>query len=276
MLLDERGQAATRSPVVEATWGEATDAAPAVERQRRGIRVFERLPELLEGLSPEAATAARRHGVAAAAVLDPGRWRPAGDPDRYAGWLGLLITDGLAMRSVAFDDMRAEELLGPGDVIRPWENEGAAASLQWEAEWNILSPTTVAMLDARFAAVVCHWPSVVAHLVASTVARSHSRSVHLAIAQARRAEVRLLLLFWHLADRFGRVGSDGVVVPVPLTHERLAGLVCLRRPTVSVALQHLRRTEHVVRRPDGSWLLPQEPPELERLLAGEDLVPAAA
>jgi CRP-like cAMP-binding protein len=174
------------------------------------------------------------------------------------------------MRTVAFEDMYGEELLGPGDLIRPWEDDSASASMPCRTSWHAITPTALAALDGRFAALACRWPPVVARLMANAVERSQSRSVHLAIAQARRAEVRLLLLFWHLADRFGRVGAEGVVVPVPLTHERLAGLVCLRRPTVSVALQQLRRCEQVVRRPDGSWLLPNDPPDVQALLRGDD------
>ena len=139
----------------------------------------------------------------------------------------------------------------------------------------MLAPTTVAVLDERFTALLCRWPGVIARLTANAVGRAQSRSVHLAIAQARRADIRLLLLFRHLADRFGRVGPDGIVVPVPLTHERLAGLVCLRRPTVSAALQELARSGQVVRRPDRSWLLPTEPPDLQRLLRRDRLDAAA-
>jgi hypothetical protein len=241
----------------------------------RRVRVFERLPGLLAGVPPEVGTAARRHGVAAGIRLEPGRWAPPRDTARYEGWLGLLVVEGLLLRTVAFDDMASEELLGPGDLVRPWDDGGGDASMPWQTSWHVASPATVALLDTRFAGLACRWPAVMVRLLGGAVARAQSRSVHLAMAQARRAEVRLLLLFWHLADRFGHVSGDGVVVPVPLTHERLAGLVCLRRPTVSVALAQLKRSGHVVRRPDGSWRLPTEPPDLDALLRGDELPLAA-
>jgi hypothetical protein len=55
------------------------------------------------------------------------------------------------------------------------------------------------------------------------------------------------------------------VIPVPLTHERLAQLVCLRRPTVSMALQQLKHEGRLHREQDGSWLLHASPEDIEDL-----------
>ena len=54
-----------------------------------------------------------------------------------------------------------------------------------------------------------------------------------------RVERRLKALFWHLAERWGRVSGDGVIVPLALTHRILGQLVGARRPTVSTALSEL-------------------------------------
>ena len=37
------------------------------------------------------------------------------------------------------------------------------------------------------------------------------------VADLRRVEERLMLFFWHVADRWGRVGPEGVTVPLPVT-----------------------------------------------------------
>ena len=50
-------------------------------------------------------------------------------------------------------------------------------------------------------------------------------AVALAIAHHPRVEDRLLLTLWHLAERWGKVTPDGIVVPLPLAHRRLADLV---------------------------------------------------
>jgi hypothetical protein len=83
-----------------------------------------------------------------------------------------------------------------------------------------------------------------------------------AISQLTRVDRRLLTLFWHLAERWGRVGTDGVVVPLALTHRTLRQLVGARRPTVSSALRELREHDELVRGRDGSWLLRGAPPAL--------------
>ena len=79
------------------------------------------------------------------------------------------------------------------------------------------------------------------------------------IVHQARVKLRLLMLFWHLADRWGRVGVEGVILPLSLTHSVLADLVAARRPTVTSALSELARDG--LMRPYGEgWLLSGEPP----------------
>jgi CRP/FNR family cyclic AMP-dependent transcriptional regulator len=53
--------------------------------------------------------------------------------------------------------------------------------------------------------------------------------------------VRLALLLWHLAARWGRVEPGGIRLPLPLTHQLLGRLVGAERPSVSHALARLSR-----------------------------------
>ena len=46
-------------------------------------------------------------------------------------------------------------------------------------------------------------------------------------------------MLWHLAERWGRVHPDGVVIPLPLNHQRLADLVGAHRPSVTTAMGEL-------------------------------------
>jgi hypothetical protein len=78
---------------------------------------------------------------------------------------------------------------------------------------------------------------------------------------------------WHLAERWGRMGPSGVVVPIELTHGALGRLVGARRPTVTLALGELARDGALVRRNDGSWVLrvdsnPSAAPELSHARSG--------
>jgi len=54
-----------------------------------------------------------------------------------------------------------------------------------------------------------------------------------------RLEVRLVLLLWHFAARWGRVEPAGIRLCLPLTHRLLGHLVAAERPSVSHALKRL-------------------------------------
>jgi CRP/FNR family transcriptional regulator, cyclic AMP receptor protein len=81
----------------------------------------------------------------------------------------------------------------------------------------------------------------------------------MAIVQQPRIDLRLHMLFWELADRWGIVRQDGVHVPLQLTHATLSGLVVARRPTVTKALGELAQRGAVIWT-GSDWLLPGEPP----------------
>jgi CRP-like cAMP-binding protein len=89
--------------------------------------------------------------------------------------------------------------------------------------------------------------------------RARHLAVNMAIVNQPRVDVRLHMLLWHLAGRWGRVRSDATVLPVRLTHAVLAQLVAARRPTVSSALSDLARRGLVVNQAD-EWVLTGEPP----------------
>jgi CRP-like cAMP-binding protein len=76
-----------------------------------------------------------------------------------------------------------------------------------------------------------------------------------------------MLFFWHLADRWGTVNADGVTVPLPVTHDVLAQLVCAQRPTVTTALRRLNEAGFLRRRADKTWLLTACPSSASSTLA---------
>ena len=81
----------------------------------------------------------------------------------------------------------------------------------------------------------------------------------LVIAQQPRLQDTLMLFFWELADRYGRVHPDGVHVGLALTHELISYLVGARRPSVSTALGRLQG-EGRIRREGRQWILLGDPP----------------
>ena len=116
------------------------------------------------------------------------------------------------------------------------------------------------MLDARFVAVASGSPKLMLAIVGRLVRRARWLTLQLAISDLRRVDDRLMLFFWHVADRWGRVGPDGVAVPLPVTHEMLSQLVGAKRPTVTTSLQRLAADGRLRRRRDRTWLLAHEPP----------------
>lgn len=229
-------------------------------REPRTIRVFDRDPALLEGLQDAVAGQLRRRVSVPRMTLVEGPWPAAGLREPEPGALGLLVVDGLLVRSVRMGTGECLELIGAGDLVRPWDQEAELPSMEHDTSWWVLRPATVAVLDRRVGELVGRYPELVNALLSRSLRRSRTNALSLAISHVRGSENRLLALLWHLADRWGRVTPDGVVVPLPLTHELIAHLSCMRRPTASTALQQLSRSGRLVRLPDRTWMLPGLPP----------------
>jgi hypothetical protein len=60
------------------------------------------------------------------------------------------VLDGLLLGRVGHDGRFGAELLGSGDLLRTWEQDGPA-SIPFEMDWKVLAPTRFALLDRRFA-----------------------------------------------------------------------------------------------------------------------------
>src|SRR6188472_3149693 len=227
------------------------------------VRLLDVDPDLGGLLSQARREQAERELVVRTHRLPVGPW----DVSRLAGatadHVGLLILNGVLSRELIVADHVSAELLGPGDLVRPWQPPSRAGLLPVDALWSVLSPLTVAVLDRRFAAEVARYPEVTATLFDRLSERSMRLATTQAISQLTRVDRRLKALFWHLAERWGRVTGDGVIVPLALTHRILGQLVGARRPTVSTALSELAERDELTRRSDGSWLLRGDPPAPE-------------
>jgi CRP-like cAMP-binding protein len=226
-------------------------------------RVFllDALPRAEEMLDAEELERAREELMAPVAELREGPWEPPGDwlPDPRQ--LGYLVMGGLLAREVSVGDTTAAELLGPGDLLRPADYEGEAAPVPFSASWTVLSRARLALLDPDVTMAVSRWPPVVVAIVRTAVRRSHSLAHNLALSHLRRVDARLLVLLWDLADRFGRVRPEGVIVPFRLTHETLGRVVGAQRPSVTTALGELESSGRISRRSQGGWVLHGAPPE---------------
>lgn len=211
-------------------------------------------PELGEHLAPEEFAAASRALVARVSTLGPGTWQP-GDlwSEGEHPMLGLLVLEGLMTRQVAVAGRPSTELLGPGDLLRPWDQD-ADLGFPVDVSWRVLQPTRVAVLDQRFLLSAARWPAIIDELFARSMRRSRWLAFQLGMKQIMRVEGRLLVLLWALTERWGVVTPRGVHVRLKLTHEALGRLVGARRPSVTTAIGALTAAGAIERVDDGYCL----------------------
>ncbi|HTX13560.1 MAG TPA: Crp/Fnr family transcriptional regulator [Solirubrobacteraceae bacterium] len=194
-----------------------------------------------------------------ARVLDVrrGKWNQPGD--ELSDGVGLLVLDGLLLRRVSVGRRSGAELLGSGDVVGPWQ-EDAGVKLRRATAWRALQITRLAVLDDLALEGLAQYPEIMRELLKRSVERSRRLAVNMAIVHRPRVDIRLQLLFWHLADRWGRVRNGQTILPLRLSHSVLADLIAAQRPTVTTALADLASRGIVRPAPDG-WLLLAPPPE---------------
>jgi CRP/FNR family cyclic AMP-dependent transcriptional regulator len=188
-----------------------------------------------------------------------GPW-PAERTAPLPGGVGLLVLKGMMLRRVGLEGRYGAELLGECDILRPWQgDEASSPTLSLTTSWSVIEPCRLVVLDDEFARKLVNYPELVGRLVARAVQRCRYMAINMAIVHQARVDVRLHMLLWHLAGRWGRVRSDGTVLPVRLTHAVLADLVAARRPTVTSALSDLSR-RGIVKFVDDGWLLTGDAP----------------
>jgi CRP-like cAMP-binding protein len=235
------------------------------------VRLLDADPELGDRLAPDELDRARQQLVAETRRVPTGRWDAAGVLEPGGTPLGLLLIDGLLLRDLDLGRRASTEVLGFGDILRPWDTDSANSDLPFVARWTVLEPLRLAVLDERFLYAAVRYPAIIDALFARASRRQRGLSVRLVVNQLVRLEDRLMLALWALAERWGRVTPDGVLVPMGLTHSALARLVGARRPSVTSALGDLAR-DHLLERTEEGWLLRGDPahlvdPVTERLLA---------
>ena len=181
--------------------------------------------------------AARPAVTAVTFEADAGRLTLSDSLIAASSGLGVLVLDGVLAVNVRVGDRIAAELVGAGDLIQPVCEEDA--ELTCEIGWRALERMRFAVLDEAFAERVQPWPQINAVLLRRLGRRTRRQSVQRAISAQPRLEVRLALILWHLAARWGRVEPGGIRLSLPLTHQLLGRLIGAERPSVSHALARL-------------------------------------
>lgn len=221
------------------------------------VQVLAVEPEFGEQLDAPRAARARRELVARVRRLPAGEWQP--DP-RQAPPAGFLVLNGCLTREVAvLGQTEAIDLLAQGDLVRPSQADGLA-SVASTVRWQVLEPSCLAVLDRDFLLAAQRWPEVMVQLLERQERRAQWLANVLATSHLPSIDLRIRVLFWQFADRWGSVRGGEVLVPIPLTHLNIARLVGARRPTVTTALNRLVDAGLLFHEQNGQWVLRGGPP----------------
>jgi CRP/FNR family transcriptional regulator, cyclic AMP receptor protein len=211
-------------------------------------------PDLGSGVGAEEWEWARSTCRGGLMRVPPGAWQVPDGAGERADLLGWLIVEGLVCREVGLRDRYMLELLGPGDVLQ-FPVEVDRPRLGGPVRLTAAFETALIALGDSFARAAARWPCLLAAIHRRLEVQRESLAIQGLIAHLPRVEHRLLLMLSHLAGRWGRVTTEGTLLPLTLTHDLLGHLTAARRPTVSLAVGALESDGYIRRTADGAWLL---------------------
>lgn len=218
-------------------------------------------PDLAQHLERNQVRGAGRAALARVISLPKAQFSPQERLPDGPGTFGMLVLEGLLLRAMSVATRPSLEVFGPGDVVRPSDQSDPGGVVPVEVTWWALTAARLAVLGPGFTRRMCDYPSVIAELAARLSRGSAAGCLRLSIVQQPRLSTRVHFMLWHLADRFGRVHSEGVVLPVPLCHGLVSWLVGAGRSAVCRAVNELQRERLIEHRPDGTWWLGHQVPE---------------
>jgi CRP/FNR family transcriptional regulator, cyclic AMP receptor protein len=226
------------------------------------VELLEVDPDLGEHLSLED----RRRAAVPLEVMRVARgpWQP---PEIERGATGLLVCGGLLARRLHLGTVSSTELVGPGDIIRPGEDDLIGSVSPTLTDWRALEDASVAVLSRAATVAIGRLPELSAAISGRLLRRARCLSYLMAAQHFLRVEDRLVATLWHLANQWGRVTPQGTVVPFRLTHDTLAGIIGAQRPTTTTALQSLSNQRRILRDERRYFVLCGDPPDWEHLRA---------
>jgi CRP-like cAMP-binding protein len=155
--------------------------------------------------------------------------------DRFDGVSLLLIEEGLVLTSALNRESVRRAIVGlagPGSVVLP---PGADERLE------ALVDTRVTLVSASSNQRLFEIPAAASSIVDGMRVGLEDCRQSLAHFASRRHAERVRRKLIQLARSHGKVGTDGLLLDLPLTHELLADMVGSTRETVTRALAQLAR-----------------------------------
>jgi CRP/FNR family transcriptional regulator, cyclic AMP receptor protein len=231
------------------------------------ISVLDLDPALGAGIEQDEWQKARRVCRGRVVRLARGMCDPSAAFGDVQNILASVIVDGLVWREVAVLDHALIELLGPGDVLQVTVADGSPRLGPWTTV-IASARTDLVVLDDSFVRAAARWPTLLVAVGARLEQQRERLAVQGLISHLSRAEHRLLLMLWHLAQRWGYRSPQGTVLGLRLTHDLLGLVIAAQRPTVTVAAGVLESRGLIGRLDDRSWLLtPMGERAVEEILA---------
>ena len=194
------------------------------------------------------------------------------DPLPDLSSLGALILEGMVVVRIEFGGAAHLEVLGEEDVVSPWHLEDAP-TLAEHVSVYVVQSGYVALLDRDFALRMAQWPEVSAALIRRLVGRARRMILRASILSRPRVYDRVELMLWLLADQFGSVTPEGLLVRLPFTHNQLGEIVGAKRSTVTLAVRQLVAEDRLRIPGRNQWLLPHH--QVARLKSRSDSADAA-
>ena len=155
------------------------------------ISIVDADPDLADLLDERGLERARREAITRVQHLSPGEWDAAAAHEPAEHHRGFLIIDGLLSRTVDALGRRCVELVGHGDVMRPW---------RWDEEGSTCAPRSAGRRSrtpgwpSSITSSSCassHGLSLGLELFNRGTRRAHHLAVALAIAHHQRVDDRL-------------------------------------------------------------------------------------
>lgn len=217
------------------------------------VRLLDAEPSLARGIERRDLDGAREKLIADVRKVEPGVWEDARRKPSSPLFLGYLILEGAFTREIVVSSRPSIELLGPGDLIRPWVVPRALDTMHVTDQWSLLSIGHIAVINEDFHRQAQAYPTILTVLMDRVVARARWLGFQVALSQLTRIDHRLLLTFRYMAERWGVEEPRGVKIPIRLSHRSIAALIGARRPKVSSEITNLTEQGLIEQAQDGSW-----------------------
>src|ERR671910_1107495 len=111
------------------------------------VQLLEADPDLARGLDPRRIREVSQRLFVRAIDAPRGPWTPGRSLNQGSQPIGLLVLDGLLVREATVSNHPCAELLGPGDLLRAWDDGDAEELLPREIEWAAATTARIAVVD---------------------------------------------------------------------------------------------------------------------------------